>query len=134
MAEVKRQKDRIADGVLNGVLIIYFFIAALFPIVWVFSLAFKTQAEILSWPPTFFFTPTLNNFRSLLLGLVGGTVGRTTVNFLRNFGNSLIISIGSVALSILVGVPATYAIARFSSRERKIWRSPFCHSGLLRSS
>lgn len=118
MPEVKTQKDKLTDALLNAVLIIYF-IAALFPIVWVFSLAFKTRAEILSWPPTFFFTPTLDNFRNLLMGLVGGTVGRTTVNFLRNFGNSLIISVGSVALSILVGVPATYAIARFNFKGKE---------------
>jgi multiple sugar transport system permease protein len=118
MPEVRTRRDKLTDIVLNIVLIIYF-VAALFPIAWVFSLAFKTQAEILSWPPTFVFTPTLNNFRSLLLGLVGGTVGRTTVNFIQNFLNSLIISTGAVGLSILVGVPATYAIARFNFKGKE---------------
>jgi multiple sugar transport system permease protein len=118
MAEVKTDKQKIIDILLNIVLIIYF-IAFLFPLLWVFSLAFKTQIEILAWPPTFIFKPTLNNFRNLFSGLVGGTVGKTTVNFLGNFKNSLIISIGAVALSLLVGVPATYAIARMQFKGKE---------------
>lgn len=118
MAEVRTNKQRLIDILLNIVLIIYF-IAILFPLYWVFTLAFKTQIEILSWPPTFIFTPTLDNFRNLLTGLVGGTVGKTTVNFIGNFTNSLIISIGAVGLSLLVGVPATYAIARLNFKFKE---------------
>jgi multiple sugar transport system permease protein len=102
-----------------NVLLILYFIGALFPVVWVFSLAFKTRPEILSWPPTFFFTPTLENFQSLFTGLTGGTVGSSTVDFLKNFFNSLVISFGSVAISILVGVPATYAIARYKFKGKE---------------
>jgi len=118
MADDLRKKRNTADIVFNILLIIYFIIV-LFPIYWVFSLAFKTQNDILSWPPTFAFTPTLDNFKNLFTGLVGGTVGKTTVNFLNNFKNSLIISIGSVGLSLLVGVPATYAIARFNFKMKE---------------
>lgn len=118
MPEVKTQKDKLTDYVLNVVLTLYF-IGALFPVLWVFSMAFKTLPEILSWPPTFFFTPTLNNFQSLFTGLTGGTVGSSTVDFLRNFGNSLVISFGAVVISVLVGVPATYAIARFNFKGKE---------------
>lgn len=118
MPEIKTQKEKTTDYILNLILILYF-IAALFPIYWVFTLAFKTRMEILSWPPVFFFTPTLDNFRNLLTGLVGGTVGSATVNFLRNFMNSIIISVSAVLVSIIVGVPATYAIARFKFKGKE---------------
>lgn len=118
MAEVRTKKDKLTEYGMNVLLIVYF-IGALFPVVWVFSLAFKTRPEILSWPPTFFFKPTLENFQSLFTGLTGGTVGSSTVDFLRNFANSLIISFGSVAISILVGVPATYAIARYKFKGKE---------------
>lgn len=118
MAKIKTKKDKLIDYVLNGVTIIYF-IGALFPVYWVFSLAFKTMPEILSWPPTFIFKPTLENFQSLFSGLTGGTVGSSTVYFLRNFVNSLIISIGAIVVSIIVGVPATYAIARFEFKGKE---------------
>ena len=118
MAEVRTQKDTITDSVLNVILIIYF-IGALFPVLWVFSLAFKTRPEILAWPPTLVFRPTLENFHSLFSGLTGGIVGSSTVRFLGNFANSMIISFGAVAVSILVGVPATYAIARFNFKGKE---------------
>ena len=118
MAEVRTRRDKASDRVLNAVLIVYF-IGALFPVLWVFSLAFKTMPEILSWPPTFLFTPTLENFTSLFSGLTGGTVGSSTVDFMKNFANSLIISFGAVVVSVVVGVPATYAIARFSFKGKE---------------
>lgn len=118
MPEVKTRGDKISGHAMNAVLILYF-ICALFPVLWVFSLAFRTRPEILSWPPTFVFKPTMENFRSLFSGLTGGTVGSSTVYFLRNFANSLIISFGSVIISIIVGVPATYAIARFTFRGKE---------------
>lgn len=118
MPEVKTRGDKISGHVMNAVLILYF-ICALFPVLWVFSLAFRTRPEILSWPPNFVFKPTMENFRSLFSGLTGGTVGSSTVYFLRNFANSLIISFGSVIISIIVGVPATYAIARFTFRGKE---------------
>jgi multiple sugar transport system permease protein len=118
MPEVKTRKDKVTDYVLNAVMIIYF-IGALFPVVWVFSLAFKTMPEILSWPPTFVFRPTLENFQSLFTGLTGGSTGSSTVRFLENFANSMIISFGAVVISVLVGVPATYAIARFNFKGKE---------------
>lgn len=118
MAEVKTKKDKIIDYVLNALVVVYF-IGALFPVLWVFSLAFKTMPEILSWPPKFIFKPTLENFQSLFSGLTGGTVGSSTVYFIKNFTNSLIISLGAVVLSVIVGVPATYAIARYKFKGKE---------------
>lgn len=118
MASVKTRKEKIIDYVLNGVTILYF-IGALFPVVWVFSLAFKETSQILTWPPQFIFSPTLENFRNLFSGLTGGNTGSSTVAFLHNFTNSLIISFGAVILSVLVGVPATYAIARYKFKGKE---------------
>ena len=38
---------------------------ALAPVVWLFSIAYKPQSDIFSSPPTFLFTPTWDNFRSV---------------------------------------------------------------------
>lgn len=118
MASVTTRKEKIIDYVLNGVTIIYF-IGALFPVVWVFSLAFKQTSQILTWPPQFVFTPTIENFQHLFSGLTGGNTGSSTVYFLHNFMNSLIISFGAVLISVLVGVPATYAIARYKFKGKE---------------
>ena len=34
----------------------------LFPFLWMLSSSFKTQVDIISWPPKLFFTPTLQNY------------------------------------------------------------------------
>lgn len=71
--------------------------------------AFKPQIIWVSSPPTWTFTPTLENFRFVL-------IQRQNTLHLRN---SLIIASGSVAIAMLVGVPAAYALARFRFRGSK---------------
>jgi multiple sugar transport system permease protein len=46
------------------ILILAVFLA---PIVWMVSTAYKPASDIFSIPPTFWFTPTLANFRSVFI-------------------------------------------------------------------
>jgi multiple sugar transport system permease protein len=79
----------------------------LLPFLWLVQLAFRPAADI--FDESWLFTPTLDGFRSLLQG-----------NFLRSFGNSLLVSTLSTALSLVIGVPAAYALTRwrFKGRDR----------------
>jgi multiple sugar transport system permease protein len=74
----------------------------LMPIAWMISTAYKPASDIFSIPPTFLFTPTLANFRSVL----------HYFDLPRLIESSMIISLGSAALSLLIGVAAGYALAR----------------------
>ena len=40
-------------------------VIALAPVVWLFSIAYKPRSDIFASPPTFLFTPTLDNFESV---------------------------------------------------------------------
>jgi len=80
--------------------------ALTFPFLWLVQLAFRPAADIFS--EDLLFAPTLASFASLLQG-----------NFARSFGNSLLVSTLSTVLSLLIGVPAAYALARWNFR----WRS-----------
>jgi multiple sugar transport system permease protein len=71
--------------------------------------AFKPQIIWVSSPPEWTFTPTLENFEFVL-------IQRQNLLHLRN---SLIISIGSVSIALILGVPAAYALARFRFRGSK---------------
>jgi multiple sugar transport system permease protein len=77
----------------------------MFPFLWLVQLAFRPAADIFerSW----FFWPTLEGFASLAEG-----------NFLKSFGNSLLVSTLTTALSLLIGVPAAYALTRWKFRHR----------------
>lgn len=111
--EIKKKKSWWSIIGVNLALIVIF-IFFLFPILWMVGMAFKTQADILSWPPKFIFTPVLDNFKAIIFSQmeVGG-VGSVKLNFMAGFWHTLIISSGAVLLSVLLGVPAAYGLSRF---------------------
>ncbi|MGY3610423.1 MULTISPECIES: carbohydrate ABC transporter permease [unclassified Bradyrhizobium] len=85
-----------------------------FPLVWIVLMSLKQQAEVMAWPPSFVFSPTLENFRVLFdVAQAGSTsYGTIKVDFLTPIINSVVIALGSVIISLLAGVPAGYVLAR----------------------
>jgi multiple sugar transport system permease protein len=87
---------------LAGVIIT---LAMLFPLYWVVVSSLETNTQIFHYPPYLFPPhPSLSAYASVL------------VTQLPHLGNSLIIAGGSTALSLVVAVPAAYALARFRFR------------------
>jgi multiple sugar transport system permease protein len=91
-------------------LILVFF---LFPIFWIFLMSFQTNEQVLRIPPSLFFEPTLINYTSLITGKLQTSAGSLDLAFMQNLGNSVLLSTASVLLSLVLGVPAAYAFARF---------------------
>lgn len=104
--------ERIARGVLIALVLIFF----IFPIVWILLMSFQTNEQILRIPPSIVFEPTLDNYRALITGKLETQAGTLDVEFMRNLWNSLVLSVCSVGLALLLGVPAAYAFARFKFR------------------
>ncbi|WP_275002981.1 carbohydrate ABC transporter permease [Promicromonospora iranensis] len=71
-----------------------------FPVAWMAMTAFKQENQAASDPPTWFFAPTLDQFRAVLEG--GSMV---------YVGNSVIATGVSTVLVLLLGVPAAYALS-----------------------
>jgi len=70
-------------------------------------LALKPDSEMFN--TTFIFHPTIENFAVVL----------TRADFLGALFNNLIICILAVLLSMIVGVPAAYALARFNFKGKE---------------
>jgi multiple sugar transport system permease protein len=104
------------ESALRTVLIVLVLIFFLFPIFWILLMSFQSNDQILRIPPSLFFEPTLANYATLLTGKLQTTAGNLDVAFLKNLGNSMLLSTGSVILSLILGVPAAYAFARFKFR------------------
>jgi multiple sugar transport system permease protein len=104
------------ETVLRGVLIALVLIFFLFPIFWIVLMSFQTNETILRIPPELFFTPILDNYTALVTGQLRTAAGSLQLNFMQNLWNSVLLSVCSVALSLLLGVPAAYAFARFKFR------------------
>ncbi len=101
----------------NGFLLLYFAFA-LFPIIWMILISLKSTDELFT--TQFVFQPTLDNYRAILFGDARAAAGVIAKQeFPRNFLNSLIASTGAVLLSLLVGVPAAYALARYNFKGKE---------------
>jgi multiple sugar transport system permease protein len=104
-------------------LITYFFmlllaIYILSPLIWILMMSFKSKVDVIAVPPKFIFTPTLDNYKALF-GVAGGETLVTGSAFLSYFKNSLILSVSSVLLALLLGLPAAYAIARLRFKAKE---------------
>lgn len=90
-----------------GVLV--FLVIFLAPVLWLLTTAYKPAREIFSIPPTLFFAPTLEHFTAIMSYMDIGALLRSSV----------VISLASAVLSLLLGVPAGYALARSNWRYAK---------------
>lgn len=74
-----------------------------FPVLWGLLTSFKSERDVLAYPPKVFFTPTLDNYREVISG--GSSI-------LPNIWSSLVVSGWTTVLTMLFAVPAAYALAR----------------------
>jgi multiple sugar transport system permease protein len=104
--------ERVLRGLALSLAVVFF----MFPLVWILLMSFQTNESILRSPPSLVFAPTLDNYRALITGKLQGAGGTLDIAFMKNLWNSVLLSTGSVALALLLGVPAAYALARFRFR------------------
>nr|WP_321986036.1 carbohydrate ABC transporter permease [uncultured Lichenicoccus sp.] len=88
----------------------------LFPLLWVVLMSFMTNVDILRSPPSPFFVPTLRNYVALISGHLSTSSGDVQIDYMHNLLNSVILSVCSVVVSLILGVPAAYAFARYKFR------------------
>jgi multiple sugar transport system permease protein len=104
------------ERVLRGLLITLVLVFFLFPILWIFLMSLQTNETILRIPPSVVFSPIIDNYTALITGELRTAAGSLQLNFMQNMFNSVLLSVCSVALSLVLGVPAAYAFARFKFR------------------
>jgi multiple sugar transport system permease protein len=76
------------------------------PVLWVFLAAFKTNGQLNTWPPEWFFSPTTGSIRSVF----------DRPNFWDYFMMSFVFSIGSVLIALVVSFLAAYCFSRYKPR------------------
>jgi multiple sugar transport system permease protein len=103
-----RRRRRMNDALALAALVVYT-VFALFPLFWIFLTSLKTGRDIIASPPKFIFAPTLQNYADVL----------SRPDFLLPFRNSLIVTFGALTLSLILALPAAYALARMSFRFKE---------------
>ena len=100
-----------------------------FPLIWALSTSFKAPKDVMATPPRLLPPqPTLENYRNLVTGKqqyfrADQTYVPTTAapqHFMSWFGNSVVVSLGSTAISILISTLAAYSVTRFRYWGRRI--------------
>ncbi|MBB3221631.1 carbohydrate ABC transporter permease [Pseudoduganella umbonata] len=84
----------------------FFALLLFFPIFWLGMMAFKTEAQAISTPPLFFFTPTLESFREVM----------ARDNYIGYAMNSLFTSVLSTVIGLAIAFPAAYSMVFFPAR------------------
>ncbi|AIY03032.1 ABC-type sugar transport system, permease component [Arthrobacter sp. PAMC 25486] len=107
-ASRRKRSKKLKQGVAVAVLT-FWTVFALAPIVWILMMSFKIPGDIVVYPPKFIFVPTLENYAEVLSGSA----------FMNPFMNSVIVTLGSLVLTLLIGLPAAYALARFKFRGKE---------------
>lgn len=97
-------------NVLLGLLTAAILLIFIFPFLWMLLASFKTQAQIMSGELTLLFAPTGQNYLSVF----------QQYDFLRYIANSMIVAVASTLLSLLIGLPAAYSIAKFRMHKLSV--------------
>ena len=100
------------EGLLAHVLLVAACAFAVYPLLWVITLAISpagsaSEARLLPLVTS----PSLDNFRTVTGWGTAGAEG--TWLFARQLANSLVVSLATAFVAILVATPAAYALARF---------------------
>jgi multiple sugar transport system permease protein len=74
-----------------------------FPILWGLLTSLKTERDVLAYPPQLVFEPTLRNYVEILFG---------SASILPNLFSSVVIAGTTTLLTMLLAIPAAYALAR----------------------
>ena len=98
---------KIGSTIVQNLLLVLYAIFALFPLVWMLILSFKPDDQM--YTTTFVFNATLDNYKAVLL----------ESDYISYLVDSLIVSCGAVIISVLAGVPAAYALARYDFKKKE---------------
>ncbi len=91
----------LADAAAYAFIAVTLILAAT-PILWTFLSSFKIPTDIATMPPKLLFTPTLENYRIVI----------EQGSLLPGLRSSVIVTLGATILSLLIGAPAAYYLAR----------------------
>jgi len=103
-------KKNIIYKILFYIGVVILIIPPIFVFVWMIMIGLKTGVQNIEYPPLFIFKPTLDNFKAVF----------QQHNFLQYLINSFIIATSATFISLLIGLPAAYSIARYKQRKLSV--------------
>lgn len=90
-------------------------LSIVFPVAWVFLTSFKPGKSVFTLPPTWFFVPTIDNYKYLFVD----SRFALGIDIFRNMKNSLIAASSSTFLAMFASMYSAYALSRFKFRGKQ---------------
>ena len=85
-----------------------FFVIFMFPYFYMILSSFKTPLQLMAYPPTWIFQPSLENYMKVIL----------EKNFFLYAKNSAVVAVINTLLAFLVAIPAAYGLAKTGSKHK----------------
>jgi len=85
-----------------------FFVIFMFPYFYMILSSFKTPLQLMAYPPTWIFQPTLENYIKVIFDK----------NFFLYAKNSAVVAVVNTVLAFVIAIPAAYGLAKTSSRHK----------------
>jgi multiple sugar transport system permease protein len=85
-----------------------FFVIFMFPYFYMILSSFKTPLQLMVYPPTWVFQPTLENYIKVIFDK----------NFFLYAKNSAVVAVVNTVLAFVIAIPAAYGLAKTNSRHR----------------
>ena len=107
---MRERKDRPITRIIIYVILVLALVFFLFPVLWTLITSFKTQKEFFTYPPVFL--PQQIDLHNYSGAMIPPPDGR---NGFKSLLDSGIVSLGTTILSMILGAPAAYSLARWKT-------------------
>ncbi len=109
----KRERVSPLESIASHLLLVLATAFALYPVLWVVSLAFSGRRALVPrvWPVPR--EPTLDHLKAVVSTTHTNADGSTTWLFGHQLANSVVVSLATAAVGVIIAIPTAYALARF---------------------
>jgi len=114
------RKGSLLANLLKWIFLIFLFVYALFPVIWLAIASLKTNGELMANP---FSLPQVWQFQNYIKALTVSGISRLMLN-------SIVISLAATLLNVLLASMGAYALSRFYFRGNQVLKVMFS-SGIL---
>lgn len=80
------------------------------PLLWIFMMSFKSPMDIINWPPSFIFKPTLRNYKAVF------SSSSTHLAVTHVLFNSIIVTVVSMIIAVSLSAVSAYSLSRLKPK------------------
>jgi multiple sugar transport system permease protein len=110
MKNLYKSKQTLINISLHAVVYLIF-LAIIFPYVYMILSSFKNPLDLVKYPPSWIFTPTLENYRKVIFDK----------DFFFYAKNSAIVAVVNTFMAFMLAIPAAFALAKSKQKRKGLW-------------